>query len=70
MAVVWERSGEAFYADLDTADGTRYHLIVEMLPGGGWDWSVWRQNDGTRGVHTGFAVTAQEAMRAAERAVA
>ena len=32
MAVIWERSGEAFYADPDAADGTRYHLIVEKLP--------------------------------------
>jgi hypothetical protein len=68
MAVVWERSGEAFYADLDAEDGTRYHLIVERLPGGEWDWSVWRRNDGTRGVHTGVADTVQEAMRAAQQA--
>jgi hypothetical protein len=31
MAVVWERSGEAFYADVEAADGTRYDLIVERL---------------------------------------
>jgi hypothetical protein len=68
MAVVWERSGEAFYADVDAADGSRYHLIVERLPGGGWDWSAWRQNDGARGVHNGVAGTAQEAMRASEQA--
>jgi hypothetical protein len=68
MAVIWERSGEAFYADLDAADGTRYHLIVEKLPRGEWDWSVWRQNDGSRGIHTGTAGTVQEAMQAAERA--
>ena len=53
---------------LDTADGTRYHLIVEKLPRGEWDWSVWRQNDGSRGIHTGTAGTVQEAMQAAERA--
>jgi hypothetical protein len=68
MAVVWERSGEAFYADIDDADGTRYHLIVESLPGGGWDWAVWRQTDGTRETHSGTAGTVQDAMRAAEEA--
>ena len=70
MVVVLERSGEAFHADTDAADGTRYHLIVEKLPGGGWDWSGWRQNAGTRGTQSGTADTAQEAMRAAEQALA
>jgi len=68
MAVIWERSGEAFYADIDAADGTRHHLIVERMPAGGWDWSVWWQTDGTRGVHSGPADSVQEAMRKAEAA--
>ena len=69
MAIVWERSGGAFYADADAAGGDRYHLIVEDLPGGGWHWSVFLQTDGSRNVHSGTAGTAQEAMRAAEAAV-
>jgi hypothetical protein len=68
MAIVWERSDEAFYADIEAADGKRYYLIVESLAGGGWDWSVLRQRDDWRGVHHGTAGTAQEAMRQAEEA--
>jgi hypothetical protein len=68
MAVVWERSGEAFYADVEAADGTRYYLIVERLPAGEWDWSVWRQGNDWRGAHSGTGRTAQEAMRQAEEA--
>jgi hypothetical protein len=67
MAIVWERSGDAFHADTEAADGSRYHLIVERLPDGGeWDWSVWRQNDGPRAAQHGTADTVQEAMREAE----
>ena len=68
MAVIWERSGEAFYADVETADGTCYYLIAERLPGGGWDWSAWSQRNGWRSEHHGAARTAQEAMREAEQA--
>ena len=57
MPVVWERSGEAFYADVEVADGSRrYYLIVERLLQGGWDWSVWRQRDGWRSASSGTAV--------------
>ena len=69
MPVVWERSGEAFYATADTTQsGERYYLIVEELPKGGWDWSVWRQRDNWRVVRNGTAKAAQEAMWAAEEA--
>jgi hypothetical protein len=68
MAVVWERSGEAFYADVEAADGNRYYLIVEGLTAGEWDWSVWHQRNGWRGSRNGTARTAHEAMREAERA--
>jgi hypothetical protein len=44
MPVVWERSGEAFYAtSQDDQSGERCCLVVDALPNGGWDWSVWRQ---------------------------
>jgi hypothetical protein len=66
MSVVWESSGEAFYAHVEATDGTRNSPIVEPLPAGGWDWSVWRQGNGWRGAHSGTARTAQEAMREAE----
>jgi hypothetical protein len=69
MAVVWELNGDTFYADSETADGTRCHLIVERLPAGGWDWSVWRRTDGNRIVRSGAAETAREAMQQAEEAI-
>ena len=68
MAVVWERSGEAFYADVEAGDGNRYYLVAERLPGGGWDWSAWAQRNDWRGLHHGTARTAREAMREAEQA--
>jgi hypothetical protein len=68
MAVVWERSGDAFFAIVD--HGTdRYYLTAEELSGGGWDWSAWSQRYGWRIVRNGIADTVQEAMRNAEQAL-
>ena len=69
MIIVWEQSGEAFYATETSQSGEKHYLIVEKLPKGGWDWSVWRQRDSWRIARNGTANTAQEAMRAAERAL-
>jgi hypothetical protein len=67
MAVVWERSGDAFFATVEHG-ADRYYLTAEELPGGGWDWSAWSQRNGWRSVRNGTADTAQEAMREAEHA--
>ena len=69
MSVVWERSGESFYADAELASGAKIYVIVERLPDGGWDWAVWRSGDGWTVSHHGVADTAREGMRAAERAM-
>jgi hypothetical protein len=69
MAVVWEQSGDAFFATVEQGV-KRFHLSVDELPGGGWDWAVWVQRNGWRIVRNGTASTAQEAMQEAERAAA
>jgi hypothetical protein len=69
MPVVWEKSGEAFYATSERdQSGERYYLVVDVLPNGGWNWSVWRQGDDWRIAVNGTAPTARDAMRAAEAA--
>ena len=70
MPVVWEQSGDAFFATAETTrNGERYYLVIDQLPRGGWDWSVWRQGDSWRLARNGTADTAQEAMKRAEEAV-
>jgi hypothetical protein len=69
MAVIWEKSGDAFYADVEAADGSHIHMSVEELPrAAGWEWLVWHQRNGMRVMGHGVAGTAQDAMQAAEAA--
>jgi len=70
MVLVWERSGDTFYAEIEAlAGGFRYSLIVEKMPLAGWGWSVLREVKGAwRLTQNGIAGTAQEAMREAEQA--
>ena len=45
--------------------GGKRHMVVESIPGGGWDWAVWA-NDGSGRCVTGRAETPEGAMEAAE----
>jgi hypothetical protein len=68
MTVIWEQSGEAYYATVTAPSGeVAFHLIVESV-GGYWDWAVWRPDEGRNAARHGIAATVQEAMREAERA--
>jgi hypothetical protein len=66
MSLVWEKSGEAFYATVtDLAGLVRGHLIVE--PGGiGCDWAVWRPGEHKASAKHGRAATLHGAMWDAE----
>jgi hypothetical protein len=67
--VIWERSGEAYYATIREPSGEiSFHLIVES-DGGRWDWAVWRPGEKPPGSRHGIADTVQDAMKDAERAV-
>jgi hypothetical protein len=67
--MVWERSGDAFYATVWDTDGKAVlRLIVEPLPEGMWDWSVWVGGEPVEAAKRGVARTVQEAMRDAESA--
>ena len=68
MALVWEKTGEAFYATVASPAGEpRFYLVVESL-GAGWDWAVWRPGEGQSDARRGRAVTRHGAMWDAERA--
>lgn len=62
--MIWERSGEAYFSTAEDAFGRPlWHLVVEPILSGGWDWTIWRP----RG-NGAAARTVQEAMQAAEQA--
>jgi hypothetical protein len=69
MNLVWEKSGENFHATIEDDIGQPvWHLIVEPIPTGGYDWAVWRPGeDPSRAAH-GHAGTRHAAMWDAERA--
>ena len=68
MTVIWERSGNAYYAVIrDPADEVQFRMIVEPA-GDGWDWSTWRPGSDQRVAGYGVAKTVQDAMREAEGA--
>jgi len=70
MSIVWERSGEGYYASvMGPSDEVRFHLTVEKYDDH-WDWAVWRPGDNQRVAVNGIAETIQEAMRDAEQAAA
>jgi hypothetical protein len=67
--MIWERSGEAYYAIIRKPSGEiGFHLIVES-DGTGWDWAVWRPGEKPQTSLHGIADTIQDAMKDAERAV-
>jgi hypothetical protein len=69
VTVIWERSGEAYYATLtEPSDEIGFHLIVES-DRDRWDWAVWRPGEKPQTSRHGVADTVQNAMQDAERAV-
>jgi hypothetical protein len=65
--MIWERSGEAYYAVGETHLGdSRFYLVVERLPGQAWDWSVYCAGVSPEMAMSGMADTVHSAMRAAE----
>jgi hypothetical protein len=67
--MVWERSGRAFHATVEAPSGSvLFHLIVEELPDGAWDWAVWHPGGPSSPGQHGVATSVQEAMRAAKEA--
>ena len=66
--MIWERSGEAYYASVVGPDGAvQFHVIVEPTVTG-WDWAIWRPGQSEREARHGAAEMVQEAMREAEGA--
>jgi hypothetical protein len=66
MILIWERSGEAYYAAVAGPDDeTRFHLVVES-DGSRWDWTVWCPGEDEHTGRHGVAATIQDAMRDAE----
>jgi hypothetical protein len=69
MTVIWERSGEAYYATVMAPSGeVRFYLVVEG-DGSRWDWTIWRPGEDHHTARHGVAATVQEAMREAEGAM-
>jgi hypothetical protein len=67
IAVIWERSGDVFYASVTTAAAEiLFYLVVEPLPDQSWDWAVWRPGETT--ACSGITATIHSAMRSAELA--
>jgi len=65
--MIWERSESAFHATVEAPSGrVLFHLIVEELLGGSWDWAVWHPGGPASPGQHGVASTIQEAMQAAE----
>jgi hypothetical protein len=68
-SIIWERSGEVFYATAEAPSGEiRFHLVVERLPDQRWDWVVWRPGEPAALARHGTATSAQAAMQEAELA--
>jgi hypothetical protein len=65
--MVWERNGDAYHAKVvGPDDEPLFHVIVERLPEGMWDWTVWLPPGAPELAMRGVARTVQAAMRAAE----
>jgi hypothetical protein len=69
ISMVWERDGDCFVAAVENDDGRPvWHLVVEPLLSGGWDWTIWRPGDLAGTALRRPARTVQDAMQAAEQA--
>jgi hypothetical protein len=68
VTVIWERSGQAYYATITGPVGeVRFHLVVEPNSER-WDWVAWRPGETRRLARIGHAGTVQGAMSEAESA--
>lgn len=67
MTLIWERSGNVYYATVRGPVGeARVHLVVES-DGSRWDWTVWRPGEDLHEARHGVAGTVQDAMREGAR---
>lgn len=68
MKLIWEKSGECYFSAAHDSGGTIvWHLVVEPIPGEGWDWTIWRPGDLPGTTVRGAAKTVHEAMWTAEQ---
>jgi len=67
MRVVWKRDLDGYYGSAHVHDGTRLHVVAEMLPDAGWDWVAWSDAECGR-MLTGRSDTRDTALRQAELA--
>jgi hypothetical protein len=69
--MVWERSGDTYYASpLGPNDEPLFHMIIEQLPDGMWDWTVWPPGGNPGQAMRGVALSVQDAMNQAEKSIA
>ena len=69
MKVRWFKVGRGlFSATVEGLGGLRYNLIVERMPGRGWDWAMWCATRPQIGKRDGATRSAKAGMAAAERA--
>jgi hypothetical protein len=59
--------GTTFWASIRAIKGGGMHLLVEMRPGGSWDWSVWSDTDREHCL-SGITADAEAAIMAARTA--
>ena len=59
-------TSDLFCATVSPEWGSKRYMVVEAIPGGGWDWSAWANDGSGRCLH-GRADTPGRAMVAAER---
>ena len=64
--MIWERSGEAYYATVTGPDDEVLIRLIVEPHGDLWDWTVWRIEDDHYKARKGIASTARDAMRDAE----
>jgi hypothetical protein len=51
-------------------DEPLFHMIIEQLPDGMWDWTVWPPGGNPSQAMRGVALNVQDAMNQAEKSVA
>jgi hypothetical protein len=69
MTILWNKSEDGiWFGQWRSGDASNLYLVVERLPdGSGWDWAVWDPNR-VRLLRHGLALTADDAVNAAEPA--
>jgi hypothetical protein len=67
MSISWQGERGGLMWSTGSVQGVRFRLVVEQLPAGGWDWTVWR--DGEFQPRYGLAETASAATSRAEAVI-